>query len=235
MNSEASEQLTFDWLRERWDYRLPLLLGVSLVLHILSFYIFQTVYPATTSLPPASARISVLNPSDPLQARLLDLVELNNPARISAPTLPDSSVNKLVPPYRPTFATAAPELLPLDESDAKSANSLPALLTGEALLPLRVRPEKGDHLFHSTLLFSEALSSRAPRSLPALPTTPRFVEANTFFLGVNSAGEVTYSFLWKSSGDSNLDQTAEAFLRGLRFKAASAPSWGMATLHWGVN
>ncbi len=235
MNPGASAQLTFDWLRERWDYRLPLLLAVSLVVHVLSFYIFQTVYPATTSLPPPSARISVLNPSDPLQARLLDLVELNNPARISAPALPDSSVKKLVPPYRPTFTTTAPELLALDETKAEPANRLPTLLTGETLLPLRVHPEESERVFRSTLAFSENLSARAPRELPVVPSTPKLVQANTFFLGVNPAGEVAYSFLWKSSGDNTLDQTAESFLRSLRFKPASAPTWGMATLRWGVD
>jgi TonB family protein len=233
MNSAQRAVLTFDWQRERWNYGLPALLAFFLIVHFLSFYIFQTVYPATTSLPPASARIAVLDPKDPAQAQLLQWIELRDPASISAPGFNQSLVSKLVPPYKPTFSRTTPQLVEL--SPGEVADHLPSLFGSENLLSLRTQPAVTEKRFTSSLHFSEALQSRAPESLPPLPKTSRLVEPNTVFLSVGPAGEVTYAFLWKSSGDTNLDRTAESFIRGLRFAPAKNSTWGMAELRWGVE
>src|SRR5271157_5320277 len=55
----------FDWRKSQWNYRLPVLIGISLFGHIFCFYIFRVVYPTTTTLLPPSAQVTVLDPNKP--------------------------------------------------------------------------------------------------------------------------------------------------------------------------
>jgi hypothetical protein len=227
--------LVFDWRKDRWRLGLAVLLGGSFLVHVLSFYIFQTIYPATTSLPPASAGIAVLNPKDPAQSQLLDWLELHNPASISAPAFDHARPGKLIPPYHPTFSTSTPELLGASQTKTPAVDRLPTLFAPESFFPARAKPETKPQTFPSSLSFSDKLQPLAPDHLPPLPTSGRSVGASSFFLGVAPDGSVSDSFLWRSSGDHNLDQTAEAYLRALRFRPADKASWGIVRLRWGTS
>lgn len=229
-----SPGLIFDWKKSRWDYRLPVLIGISFVAHILSFYIFHIVYPATTSLLPPAAQISVLDPANPQDQQVLDWIEVNDPASVSVPSFRSKFITQLTPRYRPSFSTDSPELQPLTP-DAPSPQRLPSLFSPENLLPIRSRPVKGEQIsaFPSSVAVSPSLKPRL-RSI-SLPSTSKLVEPSSFFVGVNRDGTVDFAFLWTSSGDNELDQAADRFVRTLKFEPAETTAWGTVQLRWGVD
>src|ERR1700759_4658078 len=101
-------RLIFDWQKGRWDYRLPVLIGISFLGHIFCFYLFHVVYPTTTSLLPPSAQITVLNPNSSHDRRMIDWIEVNDPATLSAPRTDPNLVAKLTPRYKPSFSSLTP-------------------------------------------------------------------------------------------------------------------------------
>jgi TonB family protein len=66
-----------------------------------------------------------------------------------------------------------------------------------------------------------------------LPTSPALSEPTSIFIGVNPDGAADYVFLKQSSGNNSLDQKAEDFIRGVKFKPDANRTWGIVTLHWG--
>ena len=96
-------RLIFEWPKSRWDYRLPVLIALSLFAHIFCFYIFRVVYPTTTSLLPPSAQVNVLDPNRPQDKDLLDWVATNNPANVSAPRFDSRMITQVIPRYKPTY------------------------------------------------------------------------------------------------------------------------------------
>jgi hypothetical protein len=90
-------------------------------------------------------------------------------------------------------------------------------------------------MFSSRLDIASTLRERPVISSQTLPVASTLAEAASFFIGVNSAGEVDFLFLRSSSGSNSLDEAAESFMRKLRFKQGSHLDWGVVTLHWGGN
>jgi hypothetical protein len=84
-NALLSRRLIFDWAPHRWNQPLIGFLGVSLLVHFAAFYLFQIVYPTTNSLLPPTAQVSVLNPKNQDDHRILDWVELHDPSTLNAP------------------------------------------------------------------------------------------------------------------------------------------------------
>jgi hypothetical protein len=225
----------FDWRRTRWDHRLLWLIVASLGLHFAGLYIFHVVYPTGNALPPTAAEVSVLNPANPQDRQLLDWVELNDPAMISAPKTNDFQISQLVPSYRPTYATEVPsiERSPVNRP-AEEAPS-PSLFTPDNLF---VRPERPvvsrpNISFPSRLEFGDSLETRHPVAPPELPGSRRVAEPSTFFAGISKGGEVKYLFLWRSSGNDQLDHLADEVVRRIRFQPADMETWGTITLRWG--
>lgn len=237
MNERSlNHQFIFDWQKTRWDYRLPVLVGISFVGHILCFYIFHIVYPATTSLLPPAAQISVLDPQNPQDQQILDWVEVNDPAAISVPSFRPRLIGQLTPRYRPSFSTVSPQLLPLTP-DAPKPQGLPSLFSPENLSSIRSPPvQAGQTLtFPTRVEVSPTLKPRLRSLSPPFPTTSKLVELSSFFVGVNRDGTVDYAFLWTSSGDNNLDQMADRFVRTLKFDPAASAAWGTVQLRWGTD
>jgi hypothetical protein len=226
----------FDWRKTPWDYRLPVLIGISLVGHILSFYIFHIVYPATTSLLPPAAQISVLDPENPQDQQILAWIEVNDPASVSVPSFRPRLIAQLTPRYRPSFSTVSPQLLPLTLKGPK-AQGLPSLFSPENLSPIRSQPirEGQTRTFPTRVEVSPTLKPRLRNLSPSFPTTSKLVEPSSFFVGVNRDGTVDFVFLWTSSGDNELDQTADRFVRTLKFDPAESAAWGTVRLCWGVD
>jgi hypothetical protein len=226
----------FDWRKARWDYRLPVLIAISFFGHVFCFYLFHVVYPTTTSLLPPSAQITVLDPNSSRDKSLLEWIEVNDPAKVSAPRFDSGLVSKLAPRYKPSFSSLALELKPSDASDAPP-RGIPSIFSAETLIPMRTRPPASDSpkVFSSRLDIASTLQQRPLVSSPALPVASTLAEPTSFFIGINPVGEVDFVFLRKSSGSSPLDETAEAFIRSLHFQSGPDRGWGVVTLHWGGN
>ncbi|MBV8532406.1 MAG: energy transducer TonB [Verrucomicrobia bacterium] len=232
--SQQEACFIFDWRRSRWDYRLPLLIALSLFGHVFCFYIFHVVYPTTTTLLPPSAQVTVLDPNNPQDRNLLDWVEMNNPANVSAPRFNPRLVAQLTPRYKPIFSSLSVELKTSDSSGTRE-QAIPSIFSPEALLPMRSRPAQAapTKMFSSRLEIASTLQARAPVSLPALPAAVTLSEPTSLFIGVDPDGEVDFVFLRQSSGIGQLDQKAEEFIRTVKFKPEPRRDWGVITLHWG--
>ena len=226
----------FDWDRRRWSGRLLWLIVFSLGVHFAGLYIFHVVYPSTTSLPPPAAQISVLNPKNPQDRRLLDWLDLNDPSAISAPEVDDSLVTKLVPSYRPTFSDETPEIRKSQAGASAQEAATPSLFTPDNLFPWQVRPTPvaPKTSFVSHLEFGPALESRRPATMERLPASQRLNEPTTLFAGISKEGEVKYLFLWRSSGNDQLDHLAEKAVKRLKFQPANAEAWDTISFHWGT-
>lgn len=232
--SQQEARFIFDWRRSRWDYRLPLLIALSLFGHIFCLYVFHVVYPTTTALLPPSAQVTVLDPNNPQDRSLLDWVQMNNPANVSAPRFDPRLVAQLTPQYKPTFSSLSVELKTSDPSGPRE-QGIPSIFSPEALLPMRSRSAQGApaKTFSGRLEIASTLQARAPVSLPALPGASTLSEPTSLFIGVNPEGAVDFVFLRQSSGIGRLDQDAEDFIRTVKFKPAPHRDWGVITLHWG--
>ena len=226
----------FDWERRRWSGRLLWLIVFSLGLHFAGLYIFHIVYPSTTSLPPPAAQVSVLNPQNPQDHRLLDWVDLNDPSAISAPRVDESLVAKLVPSYRPTFSDETPEIRKSRAGPSAQEAATPSLFTPDNLFPRQVRPAPVEQKtrFVSHLEFGPTLESRQPATIEKLPASQRPYEPTTFFAGISKEGAVEYLFLWRSSGNDQLDHLAEESVKRLKFQPADKETWDTILLHWGT-
>jgi hypothetical protein len=198
-------------------------------------YVFHVVYPSTTSLPPPAAQVSVLNPQNPQDRRLLDWVDLNDPSAISAPKVDDSLVAKLVPSYRPTFSDETPEIRKSQAGAPAQEAATPSVFTPDNLLTRQVRPASVHRKtsFASHLEFGPSLQSRKPTTPESLPTSQRLSEPTTFFVGIGKNGEVRYLFLWRGSGNDQLDHLAEEAVKQLRFQPGNTETWDTVSLQWG--
>jgi hypothetical protein len=235
MNSPET-RFIFDWRKARWDLRLPALIAISLLGHVLCFYLFHVVYPTTTSLLPPSAQITVLDSNSARDRSLLDWIELNDPATVSAPRFDPKLVSKLVPRYKPSFSSLATELKPSDASE-NPPKGMPSIFSAEMLIPMRIHPQATDssETFPSRFDIASTLKQRPLSSLPALPVVLSLAEPSSFFIGVNPEGEVDFLFLQTSSGSNSIDETAASFIRALRFKPRPGRDWGVVTIRWGGN
>jgi len=229
-------RLIFDWRKARWDYRLPVLVAISLLGHVLCFYLFHVIYPPTTSLLPPSAQVTVLDPTSSRDKNMLEWMEVNDPATVSAPWFDASLVSKLASRYKPSFSSMAPELKPSDASEAP-AKGIPSIFSAETLIPMRLHPvaTASPEMFPSRLDIASSLRERPVISSQSLPIASTLAGPVSFFIGVNPAGEVDFLFLRSSSGSNSLDEAGRSFIRKLRFKQGSHLDWGVVTLHWGGN
>jgi TonB family protein len=232
--SQQEARFIFDWRKTRWDYRLPVLFAISLFAHIFCFYIFRVVYPTTTSLLPPSAQVTVLDPNRPQDKDLLDWVNINSPAIVSAPQFDSRVIARVMPRYKPIYSTLSVELRRSDTAKPQD-QGMPSLFSAETLLPMRSQrlEERPLTTFPSRLEIASTLQSRAPAPLPELAATSVLSEPTSIFVGVNPAGEADYIFLMQSSGNASLDRKAEDFIRSVRFKPDPSRNWGVVTLHWG--
>jgi hypothetical protein len=232
--NQPGARFIFDWRKNHWDYRLPVLLAISLFVHIFCFYIFRVVYPTTNSLLPPSAQVTVLDPNRPQDKGLLDWVAMNNPAIVSAPQFDSQLINQVLPRYKPIYSTLSVELKPSDSAKPQD-QGIPSLFSAETVLPMHSQHEEqgAPKAFPSRLEIGSTLQSRAPEILPALPASSALSEPTSIFVGVGPKGEADYAFLMQSSGNSSLDLKAEDFIRSVRFRPGPLRNWGVVTLHWG--
>jgi len=232
--NQPEARFIFDWRKSHWDYRLPVLFAISLFVHIFCFYIFRVVYPTTTSLLPPSAQVTVLDPNRPQDKGLLDWVDMNNPAIVSAPRFDSGVINQVLPRYKPIYSALSVELKRSDSAKPQD-QEIPSLFSAETLLPMHSQHQEQHVLttFPSRLEIASTLQLRTPGTFPALPASSVLSEPTSLFVGIDPEGEADYSFLMQSSGNGSLDQKAEDYIRSVRFKPGPTRNWGVVTLHWG--
>jgi TonB family protein len=226
-------EFIFNWQKDSWDYHLPVFVGLSLIGHFLCFYVFHVIYPPTTSLLPPAAQITVLNPENGRDKNLLDWIEMNDPAAVSAPRFNPRLVERLTPGYKPTFSTVSPQLMQPTMTANRERPPLSVFSTDE-LLPTRQQPKPGPPInFETQLEIGSGLQSRAPLVTPALPATDSTAERTSLFIGVAPDGKPDFIFVRQSSGDTRLDQKAEQYVRALTFRPGPRRDWGTITFRWG--
>jgi hypothetical protein len=226
----------FDWQPIRWNTRLFLLILLSILLHFVAFYLFQIIYPATKTLPPATAQIEVLDWHRPEDRGVLEWTEVHDPSKLTLPRSDTSIVTKLIPDYRPLWNDLNPRRRTPDlETDPVPDQTEPSLLTPRLLFVNRTPPPaSANHTtFRSSWVLGPNLKRRAPTALSPLPTTDRLLEPCQFFVRINPAGNVTQLFLLHSSGDVSTDEKAATWLREARFAPAVEDSWDTVRINWG--
>jgi hypothetical protein len=232
-----SRRLIFNWTPQPWNRPLLGFLAASLLVHFAAFYLFHIVYPTTNSLLPAAAQVSVLNPKNPDDHRILDWAELHDHSALITPKFRNDLVPDLVPRYRPSFSTISPGPLPEPQSTVSSPRSSPSLFSAESLFPLREKPviSPVERSFTTRLEFGHNLQNRHPTFSSSPPPASEVLEPSTFFVGVNREGKVEYLFLWQTSGNDRRDSDAERFLRQIQFEAGSSTTWDLVKFRWGTN
>lgn len=227
----------FEWAPPR-RRRLSLagfLLG-SLVLHALCFYLFQVVYPLTTSLTPPPARVSLISPRTEEGRALLEWLAAEDPALASTTMRAPESTTALppAPAHRPSYQEYKPALreLPTYRADLRIPSAYPP---GPAPLP-RARAVDAPAQVPTRVEFTPAPGDA---KLPPLHFTAASNEpprAAHFRIAIDRAGAVRHVLLEESSGDRALDEQARRLLLLARFAASvndAALRWTLAVFQWG--
>ncbi len=206
-------------------------------MHFAAFYLFHIVYPTTNSLLPPTAQVSVLNPKNSDDRRILDWVELHDPSTLNTAKFRNDLVPALVPRYRPSFSAIAPGPLGEPQPTVSLRTPKPPLFSAEDLFPVRGRPTIApiNQPFATRLEFGHNLQGRQGVFSGSPPTASEMLEPSTFFVGVNREGKIEHLFLWQTSGSDRRDAEAEQFVRQIQFRSASSSTWDLITLHWGVT
>jgi len=230
--------LTFHWPNRREiSLALPFFLVVSLLAHAATFYLFQIEYPASTAVtaPPAEAIYWSASSMRDVQLWL----NAEDPSLMLRPreAVPAQSFEI---PYQPFFNTARAE--PQQVGDENTPVAFPQGFTTSELVrsnrEQKNAPSPAQPLF-SRVEFSENILNRAPGHLPSIPLqrpSETILYSTKFFIGISSEGRICFVFLQTSSGNSSIDELAEAYLSSLQcLPAKGGVKWGFATFHWGVD
>jgi hypothetical protein len=242
--SPPEAALLFNWdPPQRRVWALGGFLIASLLLHAVSFYLFQVVYePAVVLLPPP-ARISLITPTTEEGRSLLRWVDAEDPALGSATQRPPEAKQRALPKLQhiPSYIVEGPKLkhVPPLLPDTRAPSSLPPgpVPTFYRRPAVRLGPVA------TRVEFSEELTSFGAANLPAA----RFAASNSespqavrFRIALSPRGELRYCFPINSSGDTALDEQARQHLALVRFpqSAKTEPEnqslvWGIATVEWG--
>lgn len=232
----------FDWgpPRRRRISLISFLAG-SIVLHALCFYLFQVVYPLTTSLSPPPARVTLLSPRSEEARALLQWVAAEDPALAATTVRPPESATALppAPAHIPSFHGYAPALkeLPPYRPDLRIPSAYPP---GPVPLARPAAAPSPAATVPTRLEFALVEPALGPAQIPPL----RFTLAGnappapaSFRVAIDRAGSVRHCLLEQSSGDRALDEQARRALLLARFSQPPAQTdsmrWTLATFHWG--
>jgi hypothetical protein len=239
MKEEAASDLTFHLSQARpVSFTLLTFIGLSALLHAISFYLFQITYPPAAYINPPPAQVSVLVPGSEENAALARWIEAEDPTRASKP-------QEIVPakllalPYRPSYETvrAVPRTVEKPPAMLLYPAAIGPLALIRSALPTEQKAAPQPLALQTQLHFSGALAGRPVTAEPVRNLTSRgFSELRSarFLTGVSDRGEVRYVFLQDSSGDNALDAQAALHLQQMEFAHAAEPlAWGFATFLWG--
>ena len=237
----------FDWpSRHNVHLALPIMLVVSAGLHVAGVAAFQVVRPRAQAAPERSAQVYFLAPGSAEAARLAPLLAASDPALFSPAhaggrggwNLPETA-------YAPSFDAAPPALLaapaPADPPVLPAVSSSRPVSENTSLArPLPpARPGFPTMVTFDGPLAGRSVTAPAEFSFRVIPADGlKSLPAAEFLVAVSPEGRPLHFFPRKSSGSEALDRAALQYLAGARVSAdtgATAPAWGTATFHWGVD
>jgi hypothetical protein len=231
--------LTFHWPDPRKvTFLMPGFFLLSILVHALTFYVFQIVYPPYVSITPPPMQVRLLTPDSPEHAATLRWIESEDPALLMPSH--EISLDKLLPvPYRPSFATS--RSLPKSEVEEKAGPLFPPVASTLEIVrrnePRAKIQESAGNPVSGIVRLSDSLARRATAALATSRVdvkSANVLEPAHFLLGVNDRGEVRFVFLEHSSGDKVVDERAGEYLRGVSFApVAVETTWGFVTFLWG--
>lgn len=212
-------------------------IGLSLLAHIATFFLFQIVYPERATIAPPAPSVSILDASRPDHQTLLRLIEAEDPA-------PAAATHAAVPPhlldvpYRPSYAI--PRTSPRNVEETPVAAGYPPALDPVALIR-RVTPDSTPipappAATPTQVIFRDDLANRKRRHEPALSirTMQPELQSASFLIGVQATGEVGFIFPQQSSGDAAVDESANEALHAFQFEPSNEEiTWGFAVFDWG--
>jgi hypothetical protein len=251
MNSAISdilaEPLLFGWDPPRQQKAvLSIFVVLSLLAHVLCFYVFQIVYPTPVALLPPPARVIFVAPQSEGGRTLLRWIDAEDPALAFTTYLPPGARLAALPKadHVPSYSGVVPILkdIPAVKPDLRIPSSQPPGA-------VRISPRKmlstagGGRTYIS---FSSDLDQFGNPIVPRsqfVASTDETPETLRFRVAVNSFGEIRYCFPINSSGDAALDRQGRLQLLRSRFsqvnakaaKRGSALVWGIATVQWGSD
>src|SRR5438067_2790127 len=157
--AKAQTGLTFSWPETRL-ISLTLLgfIALSVLIHALSFYIFQLAYPPSAHINPPPAQVSVLTPGSPENNALLRRIEAEDPALASRPqeVLPANLLNLR---YTPSYAQVrtAPKIVDKQAMPLVYPPAMDALALIQSALPRQPAPSQPEPAPQTQLRFFGAL------------------------------------------------------------------------------
>jgi hypothetical protein len=241
----AEPVLLFNWGPPR-PRRLAIagFLAGSVMLHAISFYLFQIVYPPAVVLLPPPARVHLITADSEEGRALLRWVDAEDPALASATLRPPDARQRALPKLQhiPSYLTQepnlkhAPPLVPNTQAPSTRPPGPVVFSKEQRVVPAPATPTR--------LLFSEELATLGVPQTPVAhfeSSNNESPQAVRFRIGVNAIGQVWFCFPLNSSGDSALDEQARQQVVRSRFAAGPlntpAPDgslrWGMAMVEWG--
>lgn len=241
MKQQTASGLTFG-LSEARPASLTLMgyIGLSALLHAISFYLFQITYPPAAYISPPPAQVSVLVPGSTENEALTRWIEAEDPARASKPQ-ESVPADLLALPYRPSYAMvrAMPKTVEKPPVALAYPPAIGTLALVRSALPSEHTRAPQAPTPQTQLRFSGAMAGRAITNEPERNLISRgFAELQPtrFLIGVSDRGEVRYIFLQSSSGNNVLDTQAAAHLQQIEFVHASEPlTLGFASFLWGSD
>ncbi len=211
----AKPGLTFIWHHPyRMPWMLTVFMGLSVLLHAISFYAFQVVYPTATTLRIPAAQLTIVDLADPAYFHLRNWVSAENPSHImSTLQTPQAEARSLGQvEHRPSFAATSPQLITPSFS-APGELPVPRNLFKGLAAPKRSmssKPALAMDLPPVRLLASGSLDLALPENieLPAdAPADP--LDAMAFLVSIKAVGTVGSALLVKSSGSDLIDRFVE--------------------------
>ncbi len=247
--SELDGRLSFDWKRQRGGSRgLLLFIGLSVMGHAFSFYLFQVVYPPAEKFSPSPSRITFLSPNDAASQSMLREIEdrivyVNSGSRESVRETP---YEKFAVEFRPSYAEYVPELRSITPPVA-------AVMHDPFDVPISTLPPVSPR----ELAVSQRPDTQNPKAegIPVLTLGPGLVgrpvetignwkwaakgiaelegREVTLMLGVNAAGNPEH-ILVHAGIAGPIDTRIVTSARNLRFKPlpGSDLQWGKLLLKW---
>lgn len=237
----------FAWpSRHNVQLALPLMILLSLGLHVAGVAVFQVAYPRSHASPERSAEVYFLKPGSAEAAKIAPLLAASDPALFSPGVITGRDAWKLPETaYAANFDTDQPILDPLPAETPGSflpdtASTGPVTSNVAALGETKKRAPG----LPTVLRLEGGLKGRAitpPANLPFASTRTKEMPPTTFLLAVSPDGLPLHIFPLhvfsrQTSGNEDLDQTALRYLAASRFSpdpATTEPAWGTAVFLWG--
>jgi hypothetical protein len=244
MDSAAAPRLIFNSKAGNASlWRLPLFIGISILGHVVMFYLFKVVTPSATRTQPLEQTVTMIEGNDPASAALLAALEdrcpagmlINNGGRPTTP-LPKLPIKSYQPSYRsyqpdfkfdwdvkpadiPLLADAERPMLPPLETNPPAPKPAPVAIAMAAQPRLVLQPN----------LEARGITS-GPRWPADLSPPEEDSERYFFTVAVNANGSVRYCLSEGMTPPNGMVQAISRIRFGPRLGAEL--EWGEIEVHW---